>query len=77
MQRPSVAWTRWSDTLTRYKIKSLVAWFLEVGEPLNIVGAQILYFGEPLLGGGRFNDIARFLENEEERRAFISFLRKD
>jgi len=77
MQIPSVAWTEWADTLARYKAKSFVAWLLEVGEPLNIVGAQLLYFGEPLLGDERINDLAHFLEDQEKTRAFAIFLRKD
>ncbi len=77
MRTPSVAWTKWADTLSRYKVKSLIAWLLEVGEPLNIIGAQILYFGQPLLGDERINDLAYFLEDQEKTRAFAAFLRKD
>ncbi len=77
MQKPSIAWTKWANTLSRYKAKNLVAWLLEIGEPLHIVGAQILYFGQPLLGDERINDLAHFLEDQEQTRAFATFLRKD
>ncbi len=77
MRSSSVLWAKWADTLTRFKAKSLVAWLLEAGEPLLLVGAQMLYFGQPIFGGERINDLAHFLENQEETRAFAAFLRKD
>lgn len=77
MQTPSLTWEKWADTLTRFKVKSLVAWLLEAGEPLLLVGAQILYFGQPLLGHDRVKDLAEFLEDQEETRAFASFLKKE
>jgi len=77
MRTSSVAWTKWAETLSRFKIEGLVAWLLEAGEPLTLVGAQMLYFGQPLLGHDRVNDLAHFLEDKEEVSAFVAFLRKD
>jgi hypothetical protein len=41
---------------------------LEVAGPLTIIGAQAVYFVEPLLGrrGGMLTDIARLLEDPAE-----------
>ena len=77
MRESRVFWEKWADTLTRFKLKTLVAWLLEAGEPLLFVGAQMLYFGEPILGDERVDNLAHFLENQEETRAFAAFLRKD
>ncbi len=77
MQTTSILWIKWAKTLSRLKIKSLAAWVLEAGEPWLFIGAQMLYVGQPFLGGKRAEELARFLENENETRAFAAFLRKD
>jgi len=77
MQKPSILWTKWAETLTRLKLKSLAAWVLEAGEPWLFIGAQMLYVGQPFLGGKNVNDLAHLLEDKEEARAFAAFLRKD
>ena len=77
MRTPIVTWSKWAETLSRFKIEGLVAWLLESGEPLMMVGAQMLYFGEPLIGHDRVNDLAHLLEDREEISAFAAFLRKD
>ncbi len=77
MQTSRVAWTKWATTFSHFKVEGLVAWLLEAGEPLMLVGAQMLYFGQPLLGHDRVNDLAHFLEDKEEVSAFVAFLRKE
>jgi hypothetical protein len=77
MQNSNPTWRKWAEILARYKAKNLVAWLLEDGEPFVLVGAQMLYFGQPLLGNKNVENLARFLENKEETRAFASFLRKE
>ena len=77
MQRSSMVWEKWAETLSHFKIEGLVAWLLEAGEPMMLVGAQMLYFGQPLLGHDRVNNLAHLLEDKEEIRAFVTFLRKD
>jgi hypothetical protein len=47
---------------------------------LNLLGAQLLYFGGPLLRPAfsqHYEAFANLLESEEEARAFASFLRED
>jgi hypothetical protein len=77
MQTSSILWTKWAKTLTRLKMKNLALWVLEAGEPWLFIGAQMLYVGQPFLGGKQVHDLASFLENQEETRAFAAFLRKD
>ena len=77
MQKPKVLWVKWADTLTRFKVKSFAVWLLEAGEPLLLIGAQMLYIGQPIFGNERVNSLAHFLENQEETRAFAAYLRKD
>lgn len=77
MQTPSADWKKWSNTLSRFHMKGLVGWLLEAGEPLTLVGAQLLYFGQPFIGHNKVESLAAFLENQEETRAFAAFLRKE
>lgn len=77
MRKPSDVWIKWAETFSRFKVEGLVIWLLEAGEPLMLVGAQMLHFGQPLIGSDRVTDLAYFLENKEETRAFAAFLKKD
>lgn len=67
-------WQNWAEILRRYKLDGLASWLLEAGSPLNVVGAQALYASQPFLGGKQLESIARFLEDEEEIKAFTQFL---
>ena len=73
----NTAWVQWADSLRRYKLDGLVAWFLEAGAPLTVVGAQFLHLTRPFLGGERSNAIARMLEEEEETLGFAHYLREE
>ncbi|NWG05919.1 MAG: hypothetical protein HXY35_04430 [Chloroflexi bacterium] len=53
----------------------LVAWFLEAGSPLTVLGAQAIYISQPFLGGERTNALAHMLEDENEMQAFARYLR--
>ena len=59
----------------------MVAAFLEAIGPLNLLGAQIIYVGQPLLDlvlpESHLNALADLLENPEETRAFTKFLRQN
>jgi hypothetical protein len=73
----NTAWSQWADSLRRYKLDGLVAWFLEAGAPLTAVGAQMIYLTQPFLGGNQAKAIAQMLEEEEETRRFAHFLRDE
>lgn len=66
-------WPRWAESLRRYKLDALAASLLEAGGPLNLLGAQALYFGVPFLGEGA-HALARTLESADEAHAFASYL---
>ncbi|MFT3893166.1 MAG: hypothetical protein QM730_16170 [Anaerolineales bacterium] len=52
-----------------------VAWFLEAGSPLTVLGAQAIYIGQPFFGGEKTNALAHMLEEENETQAFVRYLR--
>ena len=69
------AWSQWAESLRRLKLDGFVAWFLEAGAPLTILGAQAVYLSQPFLGGEKTKALAHMLEEENETQAFIRFLR--
>ncbi|NWG35257.1 MAG: hypothetical protein HXY42_12505 [Chloroflexi bacterium] len=69
-------WSRWADTLRRFKMDGLASWFLEAGSPLAVLGAQIVYISQPFVGGQQMEALARMLEDEQETRAFAAHLRE-
>ncbi len=73
MNSPRDYWPRWAETLSRYQLGGLMAWFLEAGRPFSILLAQMLYMGRPFFGEG-LEALAHTLESEEDARAFASFL---
>jgi len=70
-------WRNWSDTLRRFKLGGLALWLLEAGSPLNLLGAQALYFSQPFLGGKQIESIVQMLEDKDETMAFVYFLREE
>lgn len=60
---------RWGQRLQRYGLAHLLAGFLEVGEPLSMIGAQMLYVVQPVLAlvmrSEQIEDWARLLETPE------------
>ncbi len=68
-------WSSWAETLRRFKLDGLASWFLEAGSPLSALGAQMLFIGQPFLGGKQINMVARMLEDEQETQAFVHYLR--
>jgi hypothetical protein len=72
-------WQSWADTLYRWGAQEVVATLLEAFGPLNLVGAQVVYFGQPflrmLLPEDHVNAFASLLDNPQETQAFTHFLR--
>jgi hypothetical protein len=58
-------------------LDGFVAWFLEAGSPLTVLGAQAIYISQPFLGGEKTNALAHMLEEESETQAFIRYLRRE
>jgi len=74
-------WRDWSKSLHRWGLHHLIASFLEVSGPLALVGAQAVYLTEPVLTGfipsERLNALAGLLEDGEQRREFVAYLREE
>ncbi|HQV93481.1 MAG TPA: hypothetical protein PLF41_03375 [Anaerolineales bacterium] len=68
-------WTQWVESLQRLKLDGLVAWVLDAGAPLTVLGAQVMYITQPFLGGKHTTAIAHMLESDEETQAFARVLR--
>ncbi len=72
---------RWASRLQQWRVHQLAAAILEAGGPLNVVGAQLVYLSQPLLGGfvGReqFDTLAGVLEAPEKAKTFIRYLREE
>jgi len=52
-----------------------MAWLLEAGAPLTLLGAQAIFFSQPFIGGEKLNSLAHMLEEEKETLAFARYLR--
>ncbi len=78
MDSPRAFWPEWTSFLRRRGLDQIAAWFLEAGGPLNLVGAQILYMGQPMVSpeiSQRLQALAQLLEEEEETHSFVAFLK--
>ncbi len=76
MQTPRPHWTDWANQLHRLKLDAFIAWLLEAGAPVALLGAQAFFVTAPLLGP-RSEALARMLEDEDEMRAFTAYLREE
>jgi hypothetical protein len=71
-------WPIWTDFLRKQGLTELAAWFLEASGPLNLLGAQALYVGQPFAPASAsqgLRALADLLEQEEEARTFIVLLK--
>ena len=80
MEKNHHIWRVWVKTLHRWGVDDLVASFLESAGPLTIIGAQAIYIGQPVLGSflpdEHLKILADVLEQDDEREAFVSFVRE-
>lgn len=78
MHTKRTIWTQWADSLKKWGMEGFAAWALEAGAPLGLLGAQLIYIGQPLLSPflplEQTNTLAALLEDRTEARAFINFL---
>ena len=75
IMQPRAEWSKWAETLHRFKLDGFAAWLLEAGDPLTLVGAQAVYLSQPFLGGRKLDPLAHMLEEKEESQAFARYLR--
>ncbi len=73
-------WETWAKALQRWGLDEIVATFLEALGPLTILGAQVVYMGQPLLTPllpqRQLDAAAQVLEDMDTSRTFIAFLRE-
>lgn len=79
MQSHHAIWTHWADSLKKRGMEGFAAWALDAGAPLGMLGAQLIYFGQPLLSPffpfEQTEALAGLLEDRTEARAFIDYLK--
>ncbi len=73
-------WLKWRTSLRRVGAERYIAILLEALGPLNLVGAQFLYFSQPFVPGrerkAEWQLLARLLEDGEARNLFAQFLQE-
>lgn len=71
----------WAQLLKGWGLHQFAAAWLEVAGPLNVVGAQLVYLTQPVLNGflddRSLSSLAWMLEEPEQTKTFIQFLRED
>ena len=77
MQTPRAYWPAWAERLQQWKLTAFAAWLLEAGGPLTLLGSQALYFARPFFGSEHIEALAQVLEEDDEVRAFASYLREE
>jgi hypothetical protein len=71
-------WPAWIDFLRRLGLEGFAAWFLEGSGPVAVLGAQVLYLGQPFVSpsvSDGMRALANLLEQEDESRAFTALLK--
>ena len=74
MPSPREDWIRWAETLRRYQADGFATWLLDAGKPLALFTAQLLYWGQPFLGGTA-RSMGQMLESDDETKAFADLLK--
>lgn len=73
-------WQGWIEALRQRKLDAAVALLLEASGPLNVVAAQLVYLGQPLLGTarsyGQLQALAHLLEDADQTHSFVRDLRE-
>ncbi len=74
-------WQTWADHLRRWRLQDFAAWFLDSAGPAHLVGAQLVYIGQPLLDtfipNGYVAALANLLEKPAQAQTFAAFLREE
>jgi hypothetical protein len=74
-------WRVWANALYRWGLQNLVASFLEAAGPLTLIGAQVIYVGQPIMNGivpdGHLNALTSMLEDDGQREEFVACLREE
>lgn len=81
MQRDPQILHLWAKKIRKIGMHEFAAAFLEAGAPLGVLGAQILYLGQPLLRSAMPDEhllaLAQMLEEPTSVRRFAAYLREE
>lgn len=73
-------WQGWIDRLHQWGLGELVITLLEAADPLNLIAAQFVYLGQPMLKGlippKNITALANMLEDPKETSIFVAQLRE-
>ena len=73
-------WQQWAARLQNLGLDEVVATVLEATGPLNFVGAQLVYVGQPVLRGlistHSLHALANILEDRQNTQDFVRYLRE-
>lgn len=73
-------WQGWAQSLHRWGVQAVVASLIEAAGPLTFLGAQVIYFSQPIFDGldrhGHLKALANMLEDTHESQAFVQYLRE-
>ncbi len=71
----------WASRLQQWRVHQLVAALLEASGPFKLVGAQLVYLGQPVLSGlvadEQLETLAEMLEEPDQTKDFIRYLREE
>ena len=77
----NTTWATWSERLKARGLNQFAAALLDATRPLTLAGAQLVYFGQPLMHGllpeGRSAALAALLEDPQAVDHFIDDLRQE
>ncbi len=75
------AWKVWANELRRLGVQEVAAVVLEALGPLTVLGAQLVYLSQPVLGSftpvDQLDELASLLEDPKEKLAFVQYLREE
>lgn len=77
MESPRAHWPEWVGFLRQRGLQGLAVWLLEASGPLALIGAQVLYMGQPFIRNSHIDALAHLLEDHDEAQAFAAFIRED
>ena len=73
-------WRTWVDIIHRWGLQNLLASLIEGLGPLTIIGAQMIYIGQPMLNGilpgDQMQALSELLEDRDQAARFAAYLRE-
>jgi hypothetical protein len=74
-------WQVWARNLHHWGVSDMAASFLEASGAFSILGAQVIYLIQPMIGDflpdSALSRMAEMLDNPSQKRDFISVLREE